>query len=211
MANAFGAEFRRIEDREHLGKLALVVVAVRSYDTSVEDLWDAITTPARLARWFGSVEGDLRLGGRYQIKGNAGGSITRCDRPEALDLTWEFMGHTSWVQARLARDGRKARLTLEHLAHKDGTGPAAEHFKTFGPGAGGVGWDLALYGLGRHLADPAHVLDMAAEEVWAKSTEGKAFIRTSGEAWGAAYAASGADPEEARAQAERTIAFYTGG
>jgi uncharacterized protein YndB with AHSA1/START domain len=211
MADVFGAEFRRVEDREHLGKPALVIVAIRNYDTTVEDLWEAITTPARIARWFGSVEGELRLGGRYQIKGNAGGSITRCERPEAVDVTWEYMDTTSWVTARLAPDGRRARLTLEHIAHKDGTGDAAEFFKNFGPAAGGVGWDLWLHGLGRHLADPAASLDHEAFDAWASSTdEGKAFVRVSGEAWGAADAASGEDPDEARARAERTIAFYTG-
>jgi uncharacterized protein YndB with AHSA1/START domain len=211
MGNVFGAEFRRVEDREHLGKLALVVVAIRSYDTTVEDLWDAITRPERLVRWFAAVEGDLRLGGRYRIEGNASGTITRCERPEAVDLSWEYMGHTSWVNVRLARDGRKARLTLEHLAHKEGVGAAAEHFKQFGPGAGGVGWDLSLYGLERHLADPAASVDHEAFEAWGKSSEGKTFVRASAEAWGAAYAATGADRDEARAQAERTIAFYTGG
>jgi uncharacterized protein YndB with AHSA1/START domain len=210
MGNVFGAEFRRIEDREHLGKLALVVQAIRRYDTTVEDLWDAITTQQRLARWFGVVDGDLRLGGRYRIEGNASGSITRCERPEAVDVTWEYMGHTSWVQARLARDGRKARLTLEHIAHKDGDGAGAEHFKEFGPGAGGVGWDLWLHGLARYLADPEGAFDHEAGEVWLTTSEGASFVRASGEAWGAAYVASGADPDEARAQAERTIAFFTG-
>lgn len=209
MADVFGAEFRRVEDREHLGKPALVAVAIRSYDTTVEDLWDAITTPERLARWFLPVEGDLELGGRYQLEGNAGGSITRCDRPEALDLTWEFMGGTSWVNLRLAPDGEKARLTLEHIAHKDGIGE--EHLKQFGPGAVGIGWDLALHGLERHLADPAASVDHEAAEAWMKSAEGKAFVRGSGEAWGAAHAESGEDSEEARAKAQRTIAFYTGG
>ena len=38
----------------------------------------------------------------------------------------------------------------------------------------------------------------------------KAFVRASGEAWGAAHEASGEDAAEARARAERTIAFYTG-
>jgi len=123
MGNVFGAEFRRVEDREYLGKPAQVVVAIRSYDTTVEDLWEAITTPARLARWFGAVDGDLRLGGRYRIEGNASGSITRCERPEAVDLSWEYMGHTSWVTVRLERDGRKARLTLEHIAHRMGLAP----------------------------------------------------------------------------------------
>ena len=208
MENVFGAEFRRVENREHLGKPALVGVAIRIYDTTVDDLWEAITTPERLARWFLPVEGDLKLGGRYQLKGNAGGTITRCDPPEALDLTWEFGGGTSWVNLRLAPDGQKARLTLEHIAHKDGIGE--EHLKQYGPGATGVGWDLGLHGLKRHLANPEVAIDPAAFEAWTLSTEGKAFIRTSGEAWGAAHVASGANPDEARAQAERTIAFYTG-
>ena len=209
MAKVFGAEFRRVENREYLGKAALVAIAIRSYDTTVDDLWDAITTPERLARWFLPIEGELKVGGRYQLKGNAGGTITRCDRPDALDLTWEFGGGTSWVNVRLAPDGRRARLTLEHIAHRDGIGEA--HFKKFGPGAVGIGWDLTLHGLDLYFASAGAALDHDAVEAWTQSSEGKAFMRASGEAWGAAHAASGDDPDEARAQAERTIAFYTGG
>lgn len=208
MANDNGTEFRRVEEREHLGKPALVGAAIRVYDTTVEDMWDAITTPERLARWFLPVEGDLRLGGRYQLKGNAGGTITRCDRPEALDLTWEFAGATSWVQVRLTAEGKKTRMTLEHIAHKGGIGE--EHLKKYGPAATGIGWDLGLEGLRRHLPNPSVAIDPAAFEAWTLSSEGKAFIRRCGEAWAEAHIASGADPEEARAQAERTIAFYTG-
>lgn len=208
MGNVFGAEFRRVEDREHLGKPAIVAILARTYDTTVEDLWDALTTPERLARWFTPVEGDLKLGGRYQLKGNAGGTITRCDRPEALDLTWEMGGGTSWVNVRLAPDGRRARLTLEHVAHRDGIGK--EHLEKFGPGAVGIGWDLALHGLGWHVGGAGPV-DHAAAEAWMGSDEGKAFCRASGAAWGEAHAASGEDPDEARAKAARTIAFYTGG
>ncbi len=208
MTNVFGSEFRRVDNREHLGKPALVAVAIRSYPTTVEDLWEAITTPERLARWFLPVEGELKLGGRYQLKGNAGGTITRCERPGALDVTWEFMGGTSWVNLRLAPDPNGARLTLEHIAHKDGIGE--EHLKKYGPGAVGVGWDLGLYGLERHLANPAAALDHEAIEAWTTSSEGKAFMRGSGEAWGAAHAASGEDAADARARAARTIAFYLG-
>jgi uncharacterized protein YndB with AHSA1/START domain len=208
MGHVFGAEFRRVENREHLGKPALVAVAVRSYETTVDDLWDAITTPERLARWFLPVEGDLKLGGRYQLKGNAGGAITRCERPHTLEVTWEFMGGTSWVNVRLEPDGPKARLTLEHIAPKDGIGE--EHLKQFGPGAVGIGWDLGLYGLERHLLDPAAPRDQKAVDAWVASSEGKAFMRASGEAWGAAHAASGENPDEARARAERTIAAYVG-
>lgn len=208
MADFFGAEFRKVENREHLGKPAIAAVAIRTYDTTVEDLWDAITTPERLARWFLPVKGDLRLGGRYQLEGNAGGTITRCDRPEALEVTWEIMGGRSWVHVHLAAEGDRTRLTLEHIAHKDGVGK--EHLERFGPGAVGVGWDLGLRGLEQHLLDPAATVDPAAAEAWTLSSEGKVFVRASGEAWGAAHAASGEAPDEARAKAERTIAFYTG-
>lgn len=207
MTNVLGAEFRQVADREHLGKPALVAIATRIYDTTVDDLWEALTTPERLARWFLPVEGELKLGGRYQLQGNAGGTITRCDPPGALDLTWEFGGAMSWVNVRLTRDGRGARLVLEHIAHRDSIGK--EHFEKFGPGAVGIGWDLALHGLAQHLREGGTAVDRAAFEAWTRSGEGKAFIRTSGEAWGAAHAASGEAAEEARAKAERTIAFYT--
>ena len=119
------------------------------------------------------------------------------------------MGATSWVSLRLAPDGRRARLTLEHIAHKGGIGE--EHLQKFGPGAVGVGWDLGFYGLERHLAAPDVSVDHAEMEAWSLSAEGKAFTRGSGEAWAAAHAASGEDPEEARVRAERTITFYQGG
>ena len=162
----------------------------------------AISTAERLARWFAPVEGELKLGGRYQVKGNAGGTITRCDPPHAVDLTWEFGGGTSWVELRVTPDGEKARLTLEHIAHKDGIGE--EHLQKFGPGAVGIGWDLGFYGLEMHVAAPTAPRDQAAIDAWTVSEDGKAFVRASGEAWGAAHAASGEDPAEATAKAKRS-------
>ncbi|UJR84002.1 SRPBCC family protein [Sandaracinus amylolyticus] len=209
MRNALGAEFRRIEDREHLGTRAMVAVAIRTYDTTIEDLWEALTSPERLPRWFLPIEGELKVGGRYQLVGNAGGTITRCDRPEALDVTWEFGGGTSWVNVRLAPDGARTKLTLEHIAPRDGIGE--EHLAKYGPGAVGIGWDLALYGLALHIAAGGAPVDRAAVDAWMASSDGKAFVRESGEAWGDAHAASGEDRESAREKAERTIAFYTGG
>ena len=32
------------------------------FDTDIDDVWSALTDPSRLARWYGEVEGDLRLG-----------------------------------------------------------------------------------------------------------------------------------------------------
>src|SRR5262249_13290945 len=137
LANALGAEFRRYEDREHEGKPARVVAAVRTYDTDQEDLWDALTGRERIPRWFLPVEGDRKLGGRYKHKGTAGGIRTRGDPPQALDITWEFGGGMSWVTVRLDAQGKRTRLTLEHIVH---VSDADEHWAKFGPGAVGVGW-----------------------------------------------------------------------
>src|ERR1700683_4730407 len=59
------------------------------YDTDIDDLWSAITDPSRLARWYGEVEGDLRLGGESRLRVVArGGEGTRrveaCEPPRRL-------------------------------------------------------------------------------------------------------------------------------
>ena len=94
---AVGAVTRELQQREHEGQTARVVVAARSYDTDIQDLWDALTNPERIPRWFLPVSGDLKLGGRYQFQGNAGGTITACEPPRRVAATWEFGGAVSWV------------------------------------------------------------------------------------------------------------------
>src|SRR5688572_8060279 len=116
LSRVIGAEFREVQEREREGQPVHVVVAVRTYSTDPQDLWDALTNKERIPRWFAPVDGDLRLGGRYQVQGNASGAITRCDPPEAFDLTWEFGGGVSWVNVRLAPEDGRTRLTLEHIA-----------------------------------------------------------------------------------------------
>ena len=53
----------------------------RTYDAPIEDVWDALTNPERISRWFLPISGDYRVGGRYQFEGNAGGEIVSCERP----------------------------------------------------------------------------------------------------------------------------------
>src|SRR5690349_16710857 len=55
-----GAVTRKVETRLHDGQPARVVVATRTYDTTVDDLWDAVTSKERIPRWFLPVSGDLR-------------------------------------------------------------------------------------------------------------------------------------------------------
>ena len=44
-------------------------------------MWDAVTSAERIPRWFLPISGDLRLGGRYQLEGNAGGEVLECAPP----------------------------------------------------------------------------------------------------------------------------------
>ncbi len=198
-----GAIERSVSSLERDGQPARAVTLSRSYATTLEDLWDAVTNGERIPRWFLPIGGELELGGRYQFEGNAGGVITACERPSHLAVTWEFGGEVGWVEARLSDDGPgRARLALTHTAHLSG------HWGEYGPGAVGVGWELGLMGLALHLTQPNEPkLDEAA---FVTSREGKASIAGSSEMWGQAAVAAGTDPDAARAAARRTTAFYTG-
>ena len=205
IAHHIGAVSRTVESRTHDGQPAHAVIASREYDTTVDDLWDALTSKERIPRWFLPVSGDLRLGGRYQLQGNAGGTITRCEPPRHLAVTWEFGGQVSWVDVRLAPTANgRAHLELQHVMPvPDAT------WDQYGPGAVGVGWDMALVGLEIHMATGVAV-DPQEAAAWLGSENGKAFARQSSDDWCRASVASGADAAAAEVAASRTTAAYTG-
>jgi uncharacterized protein YndB with AHSA1/START domain len=206
--NAFGAEFREVQERILDGQAVRVVVGTRVYSTDRDDLWNALTDAERLPRWFLPITGQLEVGGRYQLEGNAGGSILECDRPEALGITWEFGDHKSWVQVRLAQVDGGTRLTLEHLIPKDDA--AEEHWKQYGPGATGVGWDLGFLGLALHVSSGGKAIDREKNNAWMASDDGKTFMRDSAKLWGEAHVRAGEDREVAETMAGTTASFYTG-
>jgi hypothetical protein len=78
----------------------------------------------------------------------------------------------------------------------------------YGPGAVGVGWDLALLGLGMHVDSGAPV-DPEFAATFTFSDDGVAFVRMAAGAWAEAAAADGDDPDAAREAGRRTLAFYT--
>lgn len=85
---------RHLTDHESGLKTLLIR---RTYNAAPEDVWDALTDPDRLVRWFLPITGDLRVGGRYSLEGNASGRIVRCDPPREIGLTWEMGGGSSDV------------------------------------------------------------------------------------------------------------------
>ena len=180
------AETARAVAREGTGDDELIAVRLRrEYPADVADVWEAVTDPTRLARWFAPVSGDLRQGGTFAVEGNADGEIRECTPPSTLVLTWG--GPVSVVTVRLAPTGEGTALELEH------TVPAA----FAGSGAGalfvGPGWDVALLGLALHVAGE----DVGDPAAWEDGAEVRAANAASIDAWVATVTASGtATPEE---------------
>ena len=177
------------------------------YDTGIDDMWEVVTSPERIGRWFLPITGELKQGGHYQLEGNAGGTITRCDKPHGYAATWEYGGEVSWIEVRLTPSAGGTRFELEHVAHvKD------EFWEQFGPSATGIGWDMGLMGLAMYLSDPASPPpDAEAKAAWATSPDGLLLMRLSTDAWAAAAVADGEDPSVAAARADRCYGVYTGG
>jgi uncharacterized protein YndB with AHSA1/START domain len=197
---------RRVVTIEKNGKPAKVVVARRTYPTGVEDLWDAVTTIERIPRWFAPVTGDLKVGGRYQIEGNASGDVLSCDPPKRFEITWVYDGEVSWVTVELTGrlGGDEATLELRHTAY-----PPEALWDRFGTGAVGVGWDPSLLGLALHI-ESGEAVNPAEVEAWSISPEGKAFVVAASAGWGDAAIADGDNPETARRRAATAGAFYSG-
>jgi uncharacterized protein YndB with AHSA1/START domain len=184
---------------------ARVVTISQTYEGNLDDVWDACTNPERIPRWFLPISGDLRVGGHYQLEGNAGGTVERCDPPNSFGATWEFGGEISWIEVSLAEqpDGR-IRFDLEHVAHV-----TDERWAQFGPGAVGVGWELAVMGLALHLSS-GESMDPQQGAAWVASDDGRQFIILSSDLWCQASVDAGTGAADARAAADRTTAFYTG-
>jgi uncharacterized protein YndB with AHSA1/START domain len=183
---------------------ARTVIISQSYDAAIEDVWDACTNPQRIPRWFLPITGELKVGGRYQLQGNAGGTVERCDPPTSFAATWEFGGQVSWIEVRLVAEPGGTRLVLEHIAQVDD-----ERWAEFGPGAVGVGWDAGLMGLATHLSSGQSAAP-GEGAAWAASADGRQFMSLASQRWCDASIAAGTGEADARAAADRTTAAYTG-
>lgn len=190
IAEQINAAYREVPGRE--------VLIRRGYVAPIVDVWRACVDPGRLRQWFLPVSGTLRLGGRYQLEGNAHGEILRCEPPKHLLVSWIFGdAGPSFVQVRLNAVDGGTMFELTHSGLDDD-----QHWNQFGPGAVGVGWDLTILGLGLHLAG------LVNPKGWGSSREAHEFMAASAVAWGAAHERAGEDPARAAAAAERATAVY---
>jgi uncharacterized protein YndB with AHSA1/START domain len=121
------------------------------YDTDIDDLWEACTTPERLVRWIAELSGDLRVGGTihaaFTSTWTGPGRIEICDRPRHLLLTLEpGTDDEAEIEAWLIEEGDGTRLTVEER----GLPLDRLYFH-------GAGWQAHLEDLGSSLAGESSV------------------------------------------------------
>ena len=122
------------------------------YDTDIADLWQACTTPERLARWLAQVDGDLRVGGTVQVVFTSTWTgpvrVDACEAPRHLLLTTEpGTDDEGQIEAWLTEEGDQTRLVVEER------GLPVTHLPFHASG-----WRVHLEDLGRSLevGGPVH-------------------------------------------------------
>jgi uncharacterized protein YndB with AHSA1/START domain len=200
IANQLNAIHRQVEQQlpaDRSGERVSVLLR-RSYDAPIGDVWDAVTQPDRIKRWLMPISGELRVGGSFQLEGNADGEILTCEPPRLLRVT--FGGPTSIVEVRLtSQSDRDTVLELEH------TVPIEMAQSGAGALYVGPGWDGALMGLGLFLRGDAVGDPVAA----ANSPQAQEFSKQSVHAWAEVVKDSGtATAEQLAAATEVSLAQF---
>ncbi len=198
ITNQIQAIHREVSRREGDSGEEVMVAIKRSYAASSDDVWEALTDPERVRRWFYPLSGDLREGGTFQLEGNAGGKIHRCEPPRLLRVS--FGGPTSLVELRLTPDGEdRTLLELDH------TVPIEIAMNGAGSLYAGPGWDGAFVALDHHL--DGVVLDDPMEAY--NSPEAQELAKMSVHAWAAVVEASGtATSDEIAMATEVSLATF---
>jgi uncharacterized protein YndB with AHSA1/START domain len=125
-----------------------VVRTESRYDTTPEDLWEALTTPERLARWLGEVQGDLRLGGTYVATftshWSGSGRVEVCDPPRRLVTRMVNEGEETVIEATLTPEVDGVLLVVEER------GLPLTNLSAYG-----AGWQVHLEDLEHHVSGVA--------------------------------------------------------
>ncbi|MFC7375723.1 SRPBCC family protein [Brachybacterium sp. GCM10030267] len=132
----------------------------RRYRTSAENLRGALSTPERLARWFGRIEGEPSgVGDSFtaDLSGDgsdpAGGKVLACER-DLVRVSWRWQGEPeSVITAQIIRLAENdTELRVDHALRE------SEHVAGYGGG-----WEQMLESLSRSVA--ASTADAPADEV----------------------------------------------
>ncbi|RYP83907.1 SRPBCC family protein [Nocardioides guangzhouensis] len=96
-----------------------VVRFEQTWDTDAADLWEAVTDPGRLARWFAPVEGDPVVGGEVVVHFDDGDvpglRVLACDAGRSFTVAWPMAQGGSEVDVEVRADGpARSTLVLTH-------------------------------------------------------------------------------------------------
>lgn len=131
---------------------ALATVSRRRLPVPIEQLSRQFVHQDLLNRWLPSpVSGDFRVGGTWQMEGNAGGTVLLAEPPTRFRVSWIYLGHPSELEVRLGSTGDGGTVVeIEHLMTEQDTLASGMSVQD-GLVAAGSGWDHVLDLLERHL------------------------------------------------------------
>ena len=125
------------------------------FDTSIDDVWSALTDRERLAVWYGTVEGEMRPGGEYRAHLHASGwegtgRIEAFDAPQYMRVVTTMDSdepNEGVLQVTLTRDGDGTQVTWEER------GMPLDLLAAYGAGVQVHVEDLGAYLAGRDRCD----------------------------------------------------------
>jgi uncharacterized protein YndB with AHSA1/START domain len=139
LASADGFGVVRIEER---------------FDADIDEVWSALTEPERLARWYGEVEGELRVGGAYRAHLHASGwegtgRVEECEPPRRFVVVSKEPDEANErsTEVRLTGDGDQTVSVVEQR------GLPLDLLWAYGAGLQIHVEDLAAHVAGRERAD----------------------------------------------------------
>jgi uncharacterized protein YndB with AHSA1/START domain len=127
------------------------VLLTRDYAAPPEAVWDAVTSPERIARWLGPVQvtGDEYV---LQMRPDAPivtGKIVECTAPQRLLVGWNFRGEpASEVELRVEPTATGSTLTLQQT-----------QVEAIEAGSRGAGWQVYLGRLADALGESVEPQD----------------------------------------------------
>ena len=131
-----------------------VVRIEERFDAHIDEVWSALTEPERLARWYGEIEGELRVGGTYSAHLHASGwegtgRVEECEPPGRFVVVSkepDDAKETS-TEVNLTGDGDQTVLVVEQH------GLPLDLLWAYGAGLQIHVEDLAAHIVGRERAD----------------------------------------------------------
>jgi uncharacterized protein YndB with AHSA1/START domain len=118
------------------------------FEAGTNDVWSALTDPVRLARWYGEVEGECRVGGEYHAHLFASGwegtgRLEACEARRRLVVTGAEPGQQDGTvtEVTLTADGSRTVLVWEERG-----------MQVDGVAAYGAGLQIHVEDLAAHLA-----------------------------------------------------------